>query len=328
MRKAIKATITLFLILLILGVAGFLFYLNWIIHLPVQKDSNEYKIFEVKKGESTLQISERLKNKNLITSDWVFLINSKIKAKPLVTGYYNLSPSMTMLDIFNKISSGDTNIVKVTIPEGYRTEQIAKVLDEKKVVDYEGFLSSAKKYEGKLFPDTYFFPTGTEVSDVVKMMTDNFSERTKDLEVSSEDLIIASIVEREAVKDEERPLIAGIYKNRLAIKMKLEADPTVQYGKDNLEIKNLDSAAKKEYKFWQPITSADYKTVDSSYNTYLISGLPPMPICNPGIKSIEGTLNYSKHKYLYFLQNDGKIYPSETFEGHNKNRRDILGVKK
>jgi UPF0755 protein len=86
-------------------------------------------------------------------------------------------------------------------------------------------------------------------------------------------MIVASIVEREASEDEERPLIAGIYKNRLAIKMKLEADPTVQYGKDNLEIKNLDSEDQKQYKFWQPITSADYKTVDSSYNTYLISNI-------------------------------------------------------
>lgn len=328
MRKAIKTTITLFLILLILGAAGFLFYLNWIIHLPVAKGSDEYKIFEVKKGESVLQISERLKSRDLIASDWVFLINSKIKAKPLVTGYYNLSPSMTMLDIFNKISSGDTNIVKVTIPEGYRTEQIAQVFGDKKITNYSSFVEAAKKHEGKLFPDTYFFPTGMSDIDIIKAMTDNYDERTKDLQISDEDLIVASIVEREASKDEERPLIAGIYKNRIAIKMKLEADPTVQYGKDNLEIKNLESEGRKQYKFWQPITSVDYKTVDSSYNTYLISGLPPTPICNPGIKSIEATINYGKHKYLYFLQHDGNIYPSETLTQHDKYRREVLGAKK
>ncbi|MCL5410403.1 MAG: endolytic transglycosylase MltG [Patescibacteria group bacterium] len=328
MRRTIKTIITLFLVLLIFSIAGFLFYLRWIIYTPAVKGSDQYQIFEVKKGESTFLIAQRLKSKNLIASDWVFFLNAKFKSKPLVTGYYNLSPNMTMLDIFNKVSSGDTNIVKITIPEGYRAEQIAQVFDDKKITNYSSFVEAAKKHEGKLFPDTYFFPTGMSDIDIIKAMTANYEERTKDLQISDEDLIVASIVEREASKDEERPLIAGIYKNRIAIKMKLEADPTVQYGRDNLEIKNLDSEGKKQFKFWKPITSADYQTVDSPYNTYLISGLPPSPICNPGIKSIEGAINYSKHKYLYFLQNGGKIYPSETLEGHNKNRRDILGVKK
>jgi UPF0755 protein len=328
MKKTIKTIITLFLILLILAIASFLCYLNWIDHAPVAKGSDQFQIFEVQKGESTFLISQRLKNKGLVASDWVFFLNAKIKSKPLAIGYYNLSPSMTMLDIYNKISSGDTNIVKVTIPEGYRTEQIAQLLDEKKVTNYASFLELAKKYEGKLFPDTYFFPTGMQDSDIVKAMTDDYLERTKDLKVTSEDLIIASIVEREAIKDEERPLIAGIYKNRMAIEMKLEADPTVQYGRDNLELKNLDSESIVSFKFWKPITSADYLTVDSPYNTYLISGLPPTPICNPGIKSIESTINYTQSKYLYFLQNDGNIYPSETRAQHNKNRVNILGAKK
>jgi UPF0755 protein len=140
-------------------------------------------------------------------------------------------------------------------------------------------------------------------------------------------LIIASIVEREAIKDEERPLIAGIYKNRIARGMKLEADPTVQYGKDNIELINLTSEEKLEYKFWKPITLAEYQSVDSPYNTYLIPSLPPAPICNPGLKSIEGTINYQKHNYVYFLQHDGQIYPSETLKQHNQYRKDILGAK-
>ncbi|MFA4996023.1 MAG: endolytic transglycosylase MltG [Patescibacteria group bacterium] len=327
MKKTIKTIITLFLVLLIFSITGFLFYLNWIVHTPVAKGSSEYKIVEVKKGEGTFQIAQKLKNKNLVASDWVFYLNAKIKSGSLSVGYYNLSPSMTMLDIYNKISSGDTNIVKVTIPEGYRTEQIAQVLNEKSVTNYESFMEAAKKYEGKLFPDTYFFPTGMSDTDIVKTMTDDFSERTKDLNVTNEDLVIASIVERETIKDNERPLIAGVYKNRIVKSMKLEADPTVQYGKDNLSVKSLSGDELLNFKFWQPITSADYKTVDSSYNTYLISGLPPTPICNPGIKSIEAAINYGKHNYIYFLQNGGQIYPSETLSQHDKYRRDILGAK-
>lgn len=327
MKRTIKTIITLFLILLIILVAGFLFYFKQIINSPVVKGSDQFKIFEVKKGEGSFSIAERLKDKNLISSDWIFYIDARIKAKPLIAGYYNISPSMTLTDIYNKISSGDTNIVKVTIPEGYRAEQIAQTFDDKKIVSYDEFLQIAKKYEGKLFPDTYYFPTGGASADIVKAMTDDYTERTKDLKVTDRDLILASIVEREAVKDEERPIIAGVYKNREAIGMKFEADPTVQYGKDNLLIMNLSAEEKINFKFWKPITLADYTSVDSPYNTYSISGYPPSPICNPGIKSIEAALNYAKHKYIYFLQNGGKIYPSETLKQHNQYRKDVLGAK-
>ncbi len=326
MKKMIKTIITVLLILIIILVAGSLFYLRWAINSKAG-DSNTHKVFEVKQGETTLSIAGRLKSKNLIKSDWIFVLNAKVKSQPLQAGYYNLAPNMTMLDIFNRISSGDTNITKVTIPEGYRTEQIAQVLNEKGVTDYASFVESAKQYEGRLFPDTYFFPDKVSNDDIVKMMMDDFSERTKDLSITDEDLIIASIVEREAIKDEERPIIAGIYKNRVARGMKWEADPTVQYGRDDLSLVKLTSDEKKDFKFWKPITLADYQSIDSIYNTYKIIGYPPGPICNPGLKSIEATINYTHHKYLFFLQRDGEIYPAETLEGHNKNRQTVLGVK-
>lgn len=325
MKKMIKTIITLFLICVILGVAGFLIYLNWMVNSRAGTDS-AYKIFEVQNGEGAFQIAEHLKEKGLIKSDWVFALDAKIKSKPLKTGYYNLSSNMSMTEIFDKISSGDTSIVKITIPEGYRTEQIAQILNDKGIADYGEFVAGAKQYEGKLFPDTYFLPQKLPVADIIKMMTDDYDQRIKDLNVSIEDLIIASIVEREAVKDEERPLIAGIYKNRVAEGMKWEADPTVQYGKDDLELAKLTDKEKTDYHFWKPITLADYKTINSTYNTYLISGYPPGPICNPGIKSIEATLDYTHSNYLYFLQRDGKIYPAKTLEEHNRNRQTVLGV--
>jgi len=326
MRKTIKTIITIFLILVILFVVAFLFYLNWMVNASVG-GSDKSKLFEVKQGESTFQIAQKLKDYNLVKSDWVFVLDVKIKSKALQSGYYNLSPNMTMSDIFKRISSGETNVTKVTIPEGYRTEQIAQVLAEKGAVHYDSFVQKAKKYEGKLFPDTYFLPDQISEDDIIKMMLDDFNQRTAGLNYTDEDLIIASIVEREAIKDEERPIIAGVYKNRMAISMKLEADPTVQYGKDDLELKDLSSEEKKDFHFWKPITKTDYQTIDSPFNTYIISGLPPAPICNPGIKSLEATINYTRHKYLYFLQNGGKIYPAETLEQHNKNRQNVLGVK-
>lgn len=326
MKKTIKAIITIFLVLFIIFIVGSLFYLRWMVN-STAGDSNTHQIFEVKQGESTLSIAERLKKKNLIKSDLIFVLNAKVKSESLQAGYYNLSPNMTLIDIFNRISSGDSNVAKVTIPEGYRTEQIAQVLSEKGVSDYDAFVLKAKQYEGKLFPDTYFFPDEITDDDVIKMMLDDFSQRTAGLNLTDEDLIIASIVEREAIKDEERPIIAGVYKNRVAKGMKWEADPTVQYGKDNLAIENFTSAEKKDFHFWKPITSIDYHNIDSSYNTYIIDGYPPRPICNPGLASIEATINYTHHSYLYFLQRDGQIYPAATLKEHDKNRQTVLGVK-
>lgn len=326
MRKTIKTIITIFLIFIILFVAGFLFYLNWMVNSSVSNDSKN-KLFEVKKGDSTFQIAQKLKDYNLIKSDWVFVLDARIKSKTLQSGYYNLSPSMTLSDIFNRISSGDTNITKITIPEGFRVEQIAQALAEKKAADYDSFVLKAKKYEGKLFPDTYFLPDGISEDDIIQMMLDDFNQRTADLSLTDQDLAIASIVEREAIKDEERPLIAGIYKNRVAKGMKWEADPTVQYGRDDIALLRLAADGRKDFHFWKPITLADYQTIDSPYNTYIISGYPPGPICNPGIKSIEATINYTHSNYLYFLQRDGQIYPAATLQEHDKNRQNVLGVK-
>lgn len=325
LRRGIKICLTLFLIAFILAVVGFLLYLDWMLKTPIGGSTKKY--FEVKKGESSFIIASNLKNKGLIRSDWIFFINNKIKGGDLLTGVYEISPGMSIKEIFAILTSGQTKIVRVTIPEGYRTEQIGQLLEEKKLGSYEEFVTKAKQYEGELFPDTYYFSPENGVDLIIEAMKENFAERTQDLKVSKEDLIIASIVEREAIKDEERPLIAGIYKNRIQKGMKLEADPTVQYGKDNEKIESLSLSEKINYHFWQKITLKEYKTVDSPYNTYLISSLPPGPICNPGIKSIRATINFDKHNYIYFLQNDGKIYPSETEAEHNQNRVNVLGVK-
>lgn len=326
MRKSIKAICTIIFVLFVLGVATFLLYFKWALDVPASSDTKQ-SLFEVKSGEGTFDIASRLKIRGFVHSDWIFFLDAKMKAKPLMAGIYNLSPNMTMTQIYDAISNGETDVIKITIPEGYRTEQIAQVLDANNLVKYDDFVAKAKPYEGKLFPDTYYFTPDNTQDEIIETMRDDFAQRSKDIKYTEEDLIIASIVEREAVKDEERPLIAGIYKNRIAKSMKLQADPTVQYGKDDQKILSLSGAEKAAFKFWSPITAADYQTINSPYNTYLIPELPPAPICNPGIKSLKATIDYQKSDYLFFLQDNGQIYPSATSAEHDKNRAKVLGVK-
>jgi len=208
--------------------------------------------------------------------------------------------------------------IQITVVEGKRREEIANLLQEKGITSSKQFMIASEGKEGYLFPDTYRFFPDSSAQDVVKKMVDNFSKRTIDLNTNKDSIILASIIEREAKKDEERPIIAGVYTNRLNIGMKLDADPTVQYAKDTINYSK--SSEKDTFEFWKPITQEDYKLVESNFNTYLSSGLPPTAICNPGLKSIKAALSPTDHDYLYFLHNSsGELIPSKTIQQHLQN---------
>ena len=179
--------------------------------------------------------------------------------------------------------------------------------------------------EGFLFPDTYQFPKDSEATRVVSIMLQNWDRRVSaDLREKAaargltlyEVVTLASIVEREAVVDGERPTIAGVYLNRLAREMRLEADPTVQYalGRDATT-----------GRWWTPLTIDQVQNTDSPYNTYRVGGLPPGPICNPGLASIRAVANPEQTDYLYFVANkragDGSHIFALTFDEHLANVR-------
>lgn len=304
---------------------GFLYYFNQLIKTPIGSNTQAV-LFEVKKEQDLETVASRLYIGGFIKSEWAFVLNARIKKITIQPAIYDFSESENIITIADRIDKGQTNVKRITIPEGWRTEQIGQRLAENEICSYSEFVAEAQQYEGRLFPDTYFFTSKDSIAGIIKKMNDNYLKKTSGLNLTDEDLIVASIVEREAINDEERILIAGIYKNRIARGMKLQADPTVQYGKDNNQINNMTEKEIAGFKLWQPITIKDYRTTDSPYNTYLIKSLPPGPICNPGIKSIEGTLNYGRHDYLFFLQSDGKIYPSRTEAEHNEYRRTVLGA--
>ena len=305
------------------GIAAFfvlviLFFASWVnfSERPVSSNS-EPVYFELKRGTSTIGIGKELKAKNLIRSKWAFVIDAKIDRRPLKAGFYKLSPSLSMNQIIEKFERGETDAYSFTIPEGFRTLQIAKLLFEKVQITPAKFIAAATGKEGTLFPDTYLLPKGLEVAKLVQLMQDDFTERTKAKPVSEDQLIIASIVEREAKKDDERAKIAAVYFNRLDKNMLFQADPTVQYAVDTqkyLLSKDVN------FDFWQAPKKEDFQ-INSAFNTYKNRGLPPAPICNPGLKSIAAAQNPEKDfgDYLYFFHDKSQqIHFSKTLDEHQK----------
>ncbi|MCX6806615.1 MAG: endolytic transglycosylase MltG [Candidatus Berkelbacteria bacterium] len=311
-RIIISATISV-VALIILGYAYFLFQ-------APNRTQTQAIPFEIKPNTSSVNIALELKNKNLIRSKWLFLICLKVKRGEIQAGTYELSYSSTLLSILRKLTSGQIKQYEVTFPEGYSIKDMATELEKKQVVKKEDFLnetSQVGKYsqdfsflkdiktqnlEGYLFPDTYRFPLKVTSEDIIRTMLKNFDTKViskidpqlkQQGKTLNEVIIMSSIVEREAKKEEDRAKIASVYLNRLAKNMKLEADPTIQYAKGD----------------WELINAADYQAINSPYNTYKYAGLSPGPICNPGLASILAVLNPEKTDYLYFFHTkDGSAY--------------------
>jgi UPF0755 protein len=276
---------------------------------------------DVPEGLSARQTAELLASKGVVQSVFVFRVLLKITGfdRHLKPGTYSLRIHEWPTVVARKLTLGLTDDLKLTIPEGFMASQIAERLEKAGITDARSFLAvvSARKLEGRLFPSTYHFPPGYGAEKAAAAMKAEFDRQigaayaaaSPKPELSFEDaLTLASIVEREAVLKQERPIIAAVYLNRLRKKMPLQADPTVQYAL------NLG--------YWKKgLTHADLQT-PSSYNTYIRRGLPPGPICSPGLESFKGVLNPAKTAALYFVADmtGGHMF-SETNEEHSKARQ-------
>ena len=298
-------------------------------------------VFVVEPGDTAGDIALRLKRWGLITDSELFrqLAQYEKADGKLEAGRYELRANMTMGEIIEALQHGRLEEIAVTIPEGWRVEQIAEMLTEEMGVNGDEFLELVKggpfdyeflqgrppdaTLEGFLFPDTYLLPGQPPALDIIERMLADFDERftaemrqaTVEREMTIYQVVtLASIVEREAVVAEERPIIAGVFLNRLEKGMSLESCPTVQYALGYQE----DAA-----QWWKtPVTLEEFDHVDSPYNTYLNPGLPPGPICNPGLASIQAVLEPVKSDYLYFLaKGDGSHAFAKTFEEHLQNQQ-------
>lgn len=229
--------------------------------------------------------------------------------------YFNEPLSVTV--IAERISKGDYGLdpVRVTFSEGSTVSDMAAVLSTKlPEFDASRFIELAQTHEGYLFPDTYFFAPNIKEEDIIKEMMKTFDDKIASIQESVnnsgrslEDIVVmASIIEKEAWKEKDRYLISGVLWNRLNIGMPLQVDATFLYinGKNTYNLTQDDLA------------------IDSPYNTYRYKGLPPGPICNPSLSSLEAAAVPEKSKYLFYLADqNGNTYYSQNFEEHKKNKR-------
>lgn len=284
---------------------------------------------EIPPGLGARQTADLLRREGVVHSAFAFRVLLKITGfeRHLKPGSYTMRRHEWPTVIVRKLTLGLGDSVKVTIPEGFMASQIAERLEKAGVADAKEFLSivGARGLEGRLFPSTYQFPPGYGAEKTAAAMKAEFDRQIVAAyaaadpkpELSLEDaLTVASIVEREAVLKAERPIIAAVYLNRLKKRMPLQADPTVQFALGR----------------WKKgLTRDDLKT-PSAYNTYIRRGLPPGPICSPGLESFKGVLSPAKTSALYFVADmTGGHSFSETNEEHSKARmqykRDLRKAK-
>ncbi|MEK7168715.1 MAG: endolytic transglycosylase MltG [Patescibacteria group bacterium] len=306
--------ITIFFFLLLILIFFVLYIKN--LFLPVSSDSKTVD-FMVNKGASVSQIGNNLQKAGLIRSNiaFKFFVQVTNSQNKIQAGEFQLSPNLSLSQLVNELKKVPKEIW-VTIPEGLRREEIAIKFanslnkDQKFIQD---FMDLTEGKEGYLFPDTYLFPKSATVTQIVSKIETTFDSKVKN--ATKEQIVMASLLERETFADSEKPIVAGILFKRLKNDWPLQVDATLQYAKDSTKYKVLNT----QNKYWEPIYSDD-KEIDSLFNTYKNLGLPPAPISNPGFSTIEASINPEESDYWYYIHdNSGKIHFAKTLEEHNSN---------
>ncbi|HHT73084.1 MAG TPA: endolytic transglycosylase MltG [Firmicutes bacterium] len=304
---------------------------------PVSSSGGEPdKLIHIQVGLTGKQIARSLAEAGVIRDADLFHLLLRVTGtdKRLQAGYYRLNPAMSIFEIMEQLQHGRTTATAVTIPEGFELRQIAARLRDQGLVDYNKFMELAldaskvfgdsppleipiASLEGYLFPDTYRISYGQTEAEIIRQMVGRFSEVVLPAVEGMvgrwglglhEIITLASIVEREVMVDWERPLVASVFLNRLRINMPLQADPTVRY------VMREDRSR---------VLYRDLE-IDSPYNTYQNSGLPPGPIASPGLASIMAVLEPADTDYYYFVaRGDGTHQFSRTFAEHVQARQQL-----
>jgi len=279
----------------------------------------------IEQGVTAHGVADILKTERLISSKNYFLLLLRLKgAKASIkAGVYEINSKESTWRIINKLLSGRTKKIKLTVPEGFTAHQVAQLIEEKGLGRKDRFLGIVEQrgLEGYLFPETYLVNYGISEEEIIDMMVDQFNKVfTKEMEervkkfnfTKSDTVILASLIEKEAGKDEERPLISAVFHNRLRKRWYLESCATVQY-------------AMGEHK--DKLTYKDLK-VDSPYNTYTHFGLPPGPICNPGLSSIKAALYPAETDLMFFVsKGEGTHRFSKYYQKHLELQKKKLDKK-
>lgn len=309
------------------------------LNAPAGTDATPQR-FNVALGDSTAAIAARLAEAGLINDAELFITYTRLQGldRQLEAGVYFLNPTLAIPDIALRLTDASSSHIPFLLLEGARMEEIAAQIDANGLFNFDGaaFLEALSQpppdfaewvglplgasLEGFLFPDRYQLPPETTPEALREALLDHFEryvgvQRAQQAAAQGltlyEVVTLASIVEREAVWNDEKPLIASVYLNRLDAGMRLQADPTVQYGLDG-----------SRGRWWPQIAIADYQSVQSPYNTYLVNGLPPGPIASPSLAAIDAVLNPEASDYFFFRARcDGSNYHNfaEDFDAHLAN---------
>ena len=335
MRKVILVLVASAIALLAVGTGGFKLWLN------SQGDNKDFavsgnRMIRVKEGMSTADVAQLLHEKKLVKNPKAFRLAARFDglAEKLQAGMYQLKGGMSNKEIIDTMVKGRIQYVKFVVPEGYSVKKIAEKLQAEELGRAERFLAAAKDYapypymqaerevnykaDGFAFPATYDFTYGASEKQILQTMVDTFDKMMEKEGIKQEaaqrklklhDVVtMASMVELEAVFNEEQPRIAGVFLKRLDLGMPIQSDTTIQYllGKQKAIVLYKDLE------------------IDNPYNTYKYPGLPPGPIGSPGIAAIKAVLHPEQTDYLYFVaERDGHHRFSKSFTDHLRAIRDI-----
>jgi len=316
-----KKLVVLIFLLLIIFIVGSL----WWIHgtSPVNASDTRQKTFVVQPGEPLRTIANHLQANGLINDPIVFFLITKTNGldNKIEAGDFRLSPNMSASEIAQTMTKGTLD-VWVTVPEGFRATEIAQVLKQKLPQYTEAWQTDLQANEGYLFPDTYSVQKSATIEQIIQQMRQNFTQRyasitpnTRQSYTQNQIVTVASLVEREAKFPEDRPLVASVIYNRLQAGMPLDIDASVQYA--------IGTSAK----WWPTLTTSGSETIPTSpYNTYTNVGLPPTPICNPGLAAITAAINPAQTNYVYYISDSsGHNHYEETLAEHNADIKKYLG---
>ena len=331
MFKFVKRVFFIFVFLAFLAVGAVAWYLaaqTW--HSPLVGTQS----ITIEPGMGASEIAELLYVGGFIRSKaWfeIYLQLNDLRAT-LQAGEYEIPPGLSLKETVELLQHGTFDL-KLTFPEGWRREEMAEYLSSKFKIQNSKlsaveFLSVSEGMEGRLFPETYFVSKETTGGELVARMREMFDrkftvelrEKARQRGLSEEDVVIlASIVEREVKFDEDRAKVAGLLIKRWQNDWPLEADVTVQYAVATARLPNCPTAQLSNCSWWpKKLTNADLE-IDSPYNTRKYRGLPPTPICNPGLEALEAVVNYEESPYWFYVSDkDGRIHFSMTLDEHNQ----------
>lgn len=325
---SVKKTVLFLLLLVLIGIVVVIIDYNRAINFS-NSNNDEKVLFEISEGESVNQILQSLTDQDLLASRknmyyTKFYLKINDLGHKLQAGVYEIPKNLTIVELIDSLQLGKAQEIWVTIPEGLRKDEIADIISEElnkdgnsnfskdnflKLSNDKEFISSlgltveVDNLEGFLFPDKYSFPREITTEQVILNLVNNFINKVGK-EYTYQDIIFASIVEREGYNGNDRPIIAGIIIKRFEEGWLLQTDATLLY----------------PVKDWKHVITQADKAEENPYNTYKKIGLPPTPICNPGLQSIKAVWDPEETKYYYYIHDDDKqAHYAATLEEHNQN---------